>query len=386
MKKPFLPIIFILGFLLHGCGNENKENGESSGIYVDNPEYGIYQQEPSPPFSFELVDTISPDLPEHFILSGFSELLTDPDGNIYFMDAQQNKLISLSSDGALRWMTGEEGRGPGDFESAYSMITDGNQLYIGNMQGARLDVFSYAGDFQKSYNLAEKVSFGTLWGFLSTGEIIIAAPNWDDWGPYINIIEIIGDTVSTKGDFFIDQSGDVETIQGMTSRSSISVHNNEIHTGSIIDYSIETHDSADTLTRKIRRDFDRIVRPGMHTEGSSTMIKSFGRVGAPRFLPNGFFIVNAKWATNVDDPDRYTRLSRNGASTELEFANSIDIYNPEGQLLYSFESEGFNPEIGAVTHIDEKGFIYTTNTDQEMQVVKKYRLILNNEYEGRISW
>lgn len=383
MKKHFLPVIFILCFLLHGCGNESTE---SSGIYVDNPEYGFFQQEPIPPFSFELVDTINPDLPEDFMLSGFSELLTDPDGNIYFMDAQQNKLISLSSYGTFRWMTGEEGRGPGDFESAYSMITDGSRLYIGNLQGARLDAFSYAGDFQMSYNLAEKVSFGTLWGKLSKGELVMAAPNWESWGPHIHIIEIVGDTVRVKEDFMIDQSGDVETIQGMTSRSSISVHNNEIHTGSIIDYSIETHDSTGTLIRKIRRDFDRIVRPGMYSEGNSSTIRSFGRVGAPRFLPNDFFIVNANWPTNVDDPDRYTRLSRNGESAELEFANSIDIYNPEGELLYSFESEGFNPKIGAVAHIDEQGFIYTTYTDQDEQVIKKYRLILKDEYEGRIDW
>lgn len=386
MKTSTLSILLFSSLLLIGCGSEDTTNRDSSGIYVDNPEYGIYQQEPSPPFSFELLDTINPEFPDDYILSGFNHLLTDPEGNIYFMDVRQSKLISLSPDGTLRWMTGEEGRGPGDFESAYSMITDSNQLYIGNLQGSRLDLFSYDGNFQKSYNLAEKVSFGTLWGFLSGGEIVMAAPNWDSWGPHIHIVEIAGDTVRTTEDFVIDQSGDVETLQGMTSRSSISVYNDEIHTGSIIDYSIESYDSSGTLTQKIRRDFDRIVRPGMHSEGNNSTIRSFGRVGAPRFLPNGFFVVNANWPTNVDDPDRYTRLSNNGTAPEIEYAHSVDIFNLEGQLLYSFEGEGFNPDIGAITHIDKNGIIYTTSMDEEDPVIKKYRLILNNEYEGRISW
>lgn len=386
MKTNILSIVLCTGLLLSGCSSENEKNTGISGINIDNPEYGIYQKEASPPFSFELIDTIRPEFPEDFILSGFSELLTDPEGNMYFMDARQSKLISLSADGTLRWMTGEKGRGPGDFESAYSMITDSKQLYIGNLQGSRLDLFSYSGNFQKSYNLAEQVSFGTLWGFLSTGEFVIAAPNWDSWGPHIYIVGIEGDTVRTEGDFMIDQSGDLETLQGMTSRSSISVYEDKIYTGSIIDYSIEIHDTSGTLIRKIRRDFDRIVRPGMHSDGNSSMIRSFGRVGAPRFLPNGFFIVNASWPTNVDDPDRYTRLSNNGSAPELEFANSVDLFNPDGELLYSFESEGFNPEIGAIVHIDDNGIIYTTGMNEEEPVIKKYRLALNNEYAGRISW
>ncbi|MDR9417910.1 hypothetical protein [Gracilimonas sp.] len=386
MKTNILLVVLFLGLLLNGCGSEDTSTTESSGIYVDNPEYGVYQEEPAPPFSFEHVDTITPEFTDDFILSGFNQMLTDPEGNIYFMDSRQSKLLSLNSEGNLRWMTGEEGRGPGDFESAYSMITDGDQLYVGNLQGSRLDVFNYEGDFQKSYNLAEKVSFGTLWGFLSGGEIVMAAPNWDSWGPHIHIVEIEGDTIRTTQDFTIDQSGDIETIQGMTSRSSISVYANRIYTGSIIDYSIEVHDTSGTLTRKIRRDFDRIVRPGMYSDGGSSTIRGFGKVEAPQFLPNEYFIVQAIWPTNVNDPDRYTRLSNNGTAPELEYAHSIDIFNPEGQLLYSFEGEGFTPKIGEIAHIDENGIIYTTGMDEEAPIIKKYRLVLNDEYQERIDW
>jgi|AntRauTorcE11897_2_1112592.scaffolds.fasta_scaffold00483_2 hypothetical protein len=384
MKTSSLIILFFSAFLICGCSNNELPN-ESLDLFIDNAEYGTYQNEKNPPFSFELFETITPQFPEDFILSGFQQLLTDPQGNIYFMDAQQSKLISINSDGTLRWMTGEKGRGPGDFESAYSMITDSNRLYIGNLQGARIDAFDYNGNFLKSYNLAEKASFGTLWGTLSNGDMVLAAPNWESWGPHIHIIGINEDSVEVKEDFMIDQSGELETIQGMTSRSSISVYNDEIHTGSIIDYSIETRDINGDLIRKIRRDFDRIVRPGMHTEGNSSTIRQFGRVGAPRFLPNGFFIVNANWPTNIDNPDRYVRLSSSGSVPEVEYANSIDIYDPEGQLVYSFEEEGFNPEFGPIVHIDKNGIIYTTSLEPE-PVIKKLRINVAGDYSERISF
>lgn len=371
-------LIKLMGFLLClftlSCTKADSSEKISGVLQINNPEYGELQDVENPPFQFNLNDSLNINMPDDYLISGFSSLLTDPEGNMYFMDRQQSKLISISSDGEFRWMTGQEGKGPGDFENAYSMVTDGKRLYIGNLQGARIDAFDYDGNFITSYNLAQRASFGTLWGTLSNGDLVLSAPNWDSWGPHIHTIRINEDSVQVKGDFMIDQSGEVETIQGMTSRSTISVYNDEVHTGSITDYSVQTRDINGKLIRKIHRDFDRIVRPGMHSEGNSSTIRSFGSVGAPRFLPNGYFIVNATWPTNVDDPDRYTRLSNNGSAPEIEYANTIDIYNPEAQLLFSFERDGFNPKFGPIVHIDENGIIYSSKTEPDA-VIYRYKLV-----------
>lgn len=365
--------LLILTSLFISCSNKSSTSGQN-GKVIQNPEYGTLQDEANPPFELNLIETIKLDLPDDIILSGYNSLVTDLEDNIYFMDRRQNKLLSVSSDGKLRWITGEEGRGPGDFEDAYSMVTNGEYLYVGNLQGSRMDLFDFEGNFIKSHNLEESISFGSFEGFTDSGQLIVSTPNWDKWGHKLFVLQLFEDSVSVLENFSIDQSGDVETAQGITTRASVHVSENKLYSGSITDYSYEIYSLTGELEKRVERDFDKIVRPGMLVSGNSRSLRMFGGVNAPIPVSKEYLIATAQWPTNVSDPDQYMKKSNNGTAPDIEYRNSIDIFSTDGNLLYSIEGDGFNPEIGNIHHVDEDGIIYTAEVMPE-PIIKKYQLV-----------
>ncbi len=368
--------LFTFVVIFVSCSNQ-KNSANKDGKLIQNPAYGTLQDEANPPFELNLIETIKLDLPDEIILSGFNSMVTDFNGNIYFMDRRQNKLLSVSSDGRIRWITGEEGRGPGDFEDAYSMVTNGEYLYVGNLQGSRMDLFDFEGNFLKSHNLEGSISFGSFTGFTDSGQLVVSTPNWDKWGHKLFVLQLSEDSVSVMESFTIDQSGDVETAQGITTRASLKVSKSKLYSGSITDYSYEVYSLSGALETRIERDFDKIVRPGMLVSGNSRSLRMFGGVNAPIPVSDEHLLVTAQWPTNVSDPDQYMKKSNNGTAPDIEYENTIDIFATGGTLLYSIEGEGFNPEIGNILHVDENGIIYTAEVTPD-PVIKKYQLIQNS--------
>jgi hypothetical protein len=78
------------------------------------------------------------------------------------MDNAQSKLISVSSEGSLRWMIGEKGKGPGDFENVWDILILDNSILVSNINSSRLDYFDFEGNFIKSIPLAKEISFYLL--------------------------------------------------------------------------------------------------------------------------------------------------------------------------------------------------------------------------------
>ncbi len=364
----------LIAFSFWSCSNQPKSNSENDSS-IQNPTYGSLQKADNP-FTFQLIETINLELPGDFILSEISSLQRHPNGDFFFMDRKQHKLISVNQSGDLRWMTGEKGRGPGDFESAYSMISDNEFIYVGNLQGARLDFFDTAGSFIKSINLSEEISFGYVAGRLESGELVFSTPYWESWGHHLFVAELHDDSVTIKHDFKINQAGEKKVDQGVTASATITVAGDKIYSGSLLDYSYEVYQPIGKLVQKVHRDFDRIVRPGTYSSGNSMSLWGFGGVDAPFPIGNDYLLVQAQWPTNISDPDSYVKRSQTGSAPGVKYQNSLDIFDPNGTLLYSFESDGRNPEIGSISLVDDAGHIYVAEAEPE-PVIKKYKLVRN---------
>lgn len=377
MASSYFRISLFIGiciFSILGCSSQpqSKSGNETS---VQNPTYGTLQQEDKP-FTFELIDTIELNLPDDFILSRISSLQPRPNGDFYFMDRSQHKLISVDKNEKLRWMVGQKGRGPGDFENAYSMMADDKFIYVGNLKGTRLDFFEPDGNFLKSINLNKDISFGNLAGFLESGELVLSAPYWDSWGHSIYVAELHDDSISVKHHFNIDQAKGLKTEQGMSAASTITIFGNKIYSGSVLDYSYEVYKPNGELIQRVHRDFNRIVRPGTYSSGNSVSIWNFGSVDAPYTIGNDYLLVLAQWPTNITDPDGYVKRSQTGDVPEIIYQNSMDIFDTHGTLLYSFESDGQEPEIGNISYVDKDGIIYVAETEPT-PIIKKYKLVKN---------
>lgn len=367
--------VAILIFTLFGCSTE-QNNSKGEPEVFNNPEYGTLQDLENPPFEFELVRTIKVELPEDFILTDFDELITDQDGNFYFMDQKQFKLISIDRDGNFRWMTGKKGRGPGDFEEAKSMVTDGKNLYIGNLDGARLDIFDFDRNFLKSHNLEKDVSFGNFIGFSSEGQLVGTTPSWENWDLNIFVLDIYEDSVSLNREFNINQSKGLKTNRRMATYTSVKIHNDVIFSGSLLDYSYEEYDLTGKLLKKVTRDYDTIVRPGMASVGESESLRIFGGTSAPLTLSGKYRIMHAYWPVNVTDPDQFVKRSMTGSVPKVEYRHSRDVFTLEGELLFSFENDGNLPEMGSIDHIDHidhNNSIYTSTVTPEA-IIHEYKL------------
>ena len=367
-------VLFLLFILITAAGCSGKgETPERDYPVINNPEWGIYQDYENPPVRFELIDSIAAKLPDNELIAGINFLQTDLTSNIYFLDRQQSKLISLSADGNFRWATGQQGKGPGDFENTYSMVNNGEQLYVGNIQGTRVDLFNFNGSYLKSYNTGEKIQLGFLNGFNTKGELLITTPIWGKLGTNLYFSTLAEDSIHINNEIEIVEPG-FELAQGMSAGPRLSLYDSLIFASSRLNYSIKIYNREAELVKDIQRDFDKIAHPGMHSSNGSSALFTFGGLTEPKFLPDGSFIITSSWPTNLNDPNEYVRRNMEGNARELVYRHSVDIFNKEGNLLYSFEGNGTTPSIGRIEHIDHQGIIYTVSTDSE-PVIYRYKLI-----------
>lgn len=366
--------IHFVGIILISTACSEKKPANTDDSIVQNPEYGMYQNYENPPISFELLDSIVVKLPDDQIISGISFLQTDLNSNIYFFDRRQSKLISYSASGEFRWETGQKGKGPGDFENVYSMISNGEHIFIGNIFGTRIDLFSFSGEFMKSYNTGNGISFGELRGFNNKNELILTSTIRGKLGSQVHFLSLTDDSVQILNTIELVDKG-YEPPAGMSVAHRLSISKNNIITTSVLEYSVKFYNDSAEVAKEITRDFDKIMRPGSYRSGDSVTLSTYGGLRSPLFLPDGHFISFVSWPTNVADPDNFVRKIAEGSAPEIEDRHSIDIFNKDGNLLYSFEGDGQIPSIGSIAYVDHNGIIYTTSAGEEA-VIYRYKLNL----------
>lgn len=368
-------IAVIVTLFLISCDAENRDEDLNNPV-VENPEYGKLQERETPPFEFVLQDSITFDFPNDFILSSISYLNTDSQGNLYFLETAQSKLISFSADGTFRWMTGQQGRGPGDFDRPTHLLAGEENLFVVNMAGTRLDLFDFEGNFVRGIDLGKDLLLPKLRGFTHNNELVITTPLWRKIGSNVHITSLARDSLIRQHYFALDRSEGRDFGNGNTAGSDIVVEGNQLVLGSKTDYSVSRYDLDGNLISKVTRDFDRIVPPGYHDSGDYAMFTGFGGVEYLKKLPDDHFLVFALWPGDKIDPNTQVRKSMEGNADRIEFMHSIDVFNSDNRLMYSFEGEGLTPPQGTLEFISENGVLFFTK-ENPAPVLYKYKLEQN---------
>ncbi len=370
-----LTILTLTSFLIWKCSDSTKNEVSDSRV-IQNPEYGSKQNTTPLPFEFVLEDSISIQLPEDFILSGISFLNIDINGNFYFMDSAQSKLICVSPNGTLRWITGEKGKGPGDFENVWGISILESSIMINNINSSRLDYFDFEGNFIKSKPLGKEVSFSSIVGITKSGDLVMSGPNWDSFGHNILLVKPESDSLIIEHSFKIDESNGVKVTKGFNAKTEIHIIDNNIVTGSIHDYSFSIYDLEGILLKTIHRDFDRIVRPGMYVSEEFSVLNSFGSTASPFKVNNELYLATATWPTNVSDPDQFTKRAALGSEERVQFMNTVDFFDANWNLLYSIESDGYYSEIGRIQLIKDES-IFTASAEPSPTIFR-YKILERN--------
>lgn len=373
-------IFIVLGFIfLLSCSGANDQSSDSSNIVVENPAYGEWQnREVPPPVSLELEQTFGAESEEQgtiFARSGsIRGPVVDSLNNIYMLDADRFKLISFDPEGNMRWETGAEGRGPGDFNSPRGLATDGEYLYMDNINRSRIDRFDMKGNFIESYTLDDSdLRSVEVKGCLPNGLLVTTSTLMGTLGTQVNIFDP-SDNMSIVSRFDISVAEDLNLGKGLGSGVGISIVDSLIAAGHMTEYSIRMFNHNGELVKDIRRSFDKLVRPGFYQSGNSRGIMDFGGLNAPTKLNNGYLLTTLRWPTNVNDPDNY---ALNGNFMGINWENSVDLFDENGTLLYSYEQEGRDqPEFAGISYVDHNGKVYI-KTNQPWPQVRRYSLSIN---------
>jgi len=83
-----------------------------------------------------------------------SDIAIAPDGNIYFVDGVNHRIIVVGNDGRFKFTFGKEGTGKGDFIRPLGIdITDTGKVFIADTGNHRIQVFDLKGDFQHMFTV-----------------------------------------------------------------------------------------------------------------------------------------------------------------------------------------------------------------------------------------
>lgn len=214
---------------------------------------------------------------EEPVISRIGDLQIDTEGNLYFIDQRINKLVSIDQDGRLRWATGEEGKGPGDFENPFGMVLHGDKIYVANIMGSRLDEFDLKGSFIRSFDLPKEMRFASLVGIRDDGLILMSAANFGTVGALVYTMEM-GDSLSVKEKITIIETQD-EDYTRATTRGGIKMREQEFIYSFDSKYAHQIYSYDGNRKLEVQRKFDGVLGPGVYTDGNSVSIYGRGMWG-----------------------------------------------------------------------------------------------------------
>ena len=189
-RSDFLGLLLCI-IVLASCAEKNKPDQKTSGgpVIISNPEYGIWQNEENP-VEFELIDEFSFTDENDYLVASIWFFDQDSEGISYFIDLRQTKLFALTPEGKISWMIDKNGSGPGDLENVMGLAVKDEAIYVANINGTRIDVFDFSGNYQKSYNLDSDLRLSSDYGFSDNGDLVVGQPYWDGIGEIISVLKV----------------------------------------------------------------------------------------------------------------------------------------------------------------------------------------------------
>lgn len=346
---------------------------------IENPEWGKWQEREKAPISFELIQTFGTDFPDESAVfssgNGIWSVATDSIGNVYVLDIDVEMLVKFSSEGEVLWKIDQRGNGPGDLNNPQSLAV-ADSIYITNLRGTRLDIFSKEGEYVESINLdrISKQSISII-GVINNRHLILKTEILGKIGIQISVLDI-HDEFKLISQYEATEETEFEIPENELLIPKTTIIDDLVVVSKSFTYGFSYYRMNGTLVKEINREFPRYMRPGFSNSGNIPTMVALSKVYPPYKVEDEYLINFIHWPTKIDDPDEAVKKMSKMKFPELGTHNSLDIFSLEGKLLYSIESIGIIPEIGWLKHTDQKGNLYTV-TGMPFPQVRKYKVSIN---------
>lgn len=374
-----LVYVFLLLLLVVACDSHQTVEKEIKDgvVIVHNPEYGVWQKDSIPPVSFELEQVFGKEEePEEEVLAGIGSVFTDDHSNVYVFDWKLNRLVAFSPEGNFLWATGREGQGPGEFSSVLGAVCDGqNYIYVSNITGTRIDRFDLQGNYQHSYVLSNlKIDRVRLQGIIKP-DVLVATRNKMEESSIEILLLKAGESLQIARRIDVTMDVGVKIPPGFGISFDLNVLDSVIVVANNHQYEFKYFNDQGKLIKVVTRDFDKLVPPGILIKDNTRVFRIFSWLMPPMKLPGGYQISYSSWPVNLKDPRQYMRQAMMNNAPRLIYRGMLDIFNREGELLYSIDAKSAVAKIGHILHVDSNGKLYTSFTDTFPQI-RRYKVTI----------
>jgi hypothetical protein len=336
---PALLGIATLFLFFSGCGGNATL---SDGPVVENPFHGPLQTSEGYRLEVEELGRFgAEESPDNEVLTTASGVQFDDAGNVYFMD--RTRLVSFAPDGSLRWETGREGEGPGEFNRVFGVIkTAQGDLMVSNQSGQRFDFYAMDGTLLSSVSRDELglPGFPRPIAFLPDSTVLFNSNVPGMMGARIMRVDARNDWALIDS-FSVDLSDGGEVLAGIALGGNVGYIEDNVALGHPARYEFQFFTLEGDTSRVVRRDVADFTRPGYATFGSGGIgARIYSNLSLPVPLEGGFRLVRASWPTNIDDPNEHTRQSfAQENPPDPIIHDTFDVYDEDWQLLFSVENE-----------------------------------------------
>jgi hypothetical protein len=339
-------------------------------VVIDNPADGRWSAAEPAPLRFELEQVFGAATePAPAVLRNIAGAAVGADGNLYVYDGDAEQLIGFSADGTVLWRAGRGGDAPGEFADVRGIAFDGTEtIYVVNHEGSALDAWNVDGTYRSTIALSEiGVDQVFMGGFLDADRIALVDNVFEMAANDYIVVNLSADpTIEAR--FRINAEPMVHVPQGFIFQLSHAFQPSHILVGNWQRYSLRVFDDTGRLHRRVTRDVGYLRPPGFALQGDSTSGINLGGLSAPLTLSSGHWLVYASWPTNVDDANTYAEIPA-AQRPPVEWASSLDLFDPDGTFLYSEVTEGSPlPEIGRPWATGPDAALYTVSTAPFPQV------------------
>lgn len=298
-------------------------------------------------------------------LGDVRNIAVDSSQTVYVLHDENHRLIAFNPDGTVKWAGGREGEGPGEFQNPRGVLVRKDRLYVENSLGRQLDVWTADGDFIERHSFADTdLRVPNAIGF-ADGFLVVSETGFGDDPQRIHAL----DSGSWEIKHTFPLPSELDLPERFALSASVTTTNDSLYVSRVSDYVLTRYAVDGTRSRRISRQVDILLEPGIYESANSRSMLPYSYLGAPLQLETGHLLVNATWASNVDDPDAHFRQSQNDRAEDIVWATTLDLFSANGRYLGSLRwDDRREPPIGSPELIGPNGKLYTTTNDPFPQV------------------
>lgn len=376
--KNYIALLGLILVLFSCTDAETEIKGTSNSKFeISNPEYGEWQTREPSPIKFEVEESYGVGTTdENAILTVVSSMFVDNNDNVYVLDARAEKIISYNKSGEVRWTVNSPGRGPGDISQPKTIVwNNNNAFYLSNLNGKRLDKFSLEGEFLETITIPAIEESIELVGY-SDNKLIVSSPIRGSFGNKFTVLNA-DSNYAIQNSFTIDLTGELEVPKISHWFPKTTLLDGELVHGGVSEYEYHFWKLDSTKTKVVKRDFGKLVRPGLMEDEEGSIVAALGGMNTPLKLDTNYYVASSNWPVDVDDPDVFLEGLYNGTITEFKLKNTIDFYDKKWNLLYSAEGDDAeHSDFGNPRFVDSKGFVYSSFTAPYPHI-KKFKVTID---------